>query len=245
MAYTALELITESLRDVGVIAIDEPASASDVAIALKRLNWMLDLWGGTNLMIRANVEESFALVGGTFSYTIGLVGATVVSLKPYKITHAFVRDSSGNDSDLNIIGRDEYNSLSDKISSTGKPEALCYDPGATQQVNHIGTILINPPPDSAYTLYISSEKALTEIAAPAANITFEPVYYEALLYNLDKRLWPIYHDDGKPCRLGILDLARQSKKVLETLNGKAVVSRTDIPSSNSGSYNIYNDDYNS
>ena len=243
MVYTALQLITDSMRDVGAVAMNEPIEASEAAVGLTSLNGMIGLWGIDGLMVRATILENFPLVAGTISYTIG-VGGVFAAAKPYKIMNAFVRDTYNEDTSLDIISKSEYDSLEDKIVSPGRPEALCYDPGPTQQAVQLGTIIIYPPPDMAYQLYIDQDKALTEVPAVASTITFEPAYYEALRYNLDKRLWIIYHDQGTPIRPDILQLARQSKKAIETLNSKNVVSRMDLPGIKGGMYNIYRDDYN-
>lgn len=245
MIYTALQLITDSMRDVGAVAVNEPIEASEAQVGLTSLNGMLGLWGADNLMVRATILENFPLTAGVASYTIGAAGVFVTT-KPYNIRSAFIRDTYNQDTPLVLISKSEYDAIEDKIVSPGRPESLCYDPGLSQQVVQLGTILINPPPDAtmAYVIYIDSEKTLTEIPAVASNITFEPVYYEALRYNLDKRLWIIYHDEGKPCRPDIVQLARQGKKIIETLNSKNVISRMDVPGTKYGTYNIYRDDYN-
>lgn len=243
MVYTALQLITDSMRDVGAIAINEALEASEVAVGLTSLNGMLGLWGVDGLMVRATILENFPLVTGISSYTIGVAGVFATATgKPYKIINAYVRDTYNQDTPLDIISKDEYDALWDKIVSGGRPEVLCYDPGPSQQAAQLGTIFLNPPPDMAYQLYIDEDKALTEIPLPATTVTFEPVYYEGLRYNLDKRLWIIYHDDGKPVRPDIVTLARQGKKALETLNAKNVLSRTDLPGVKQGRYNIYTDE---
>jgi hypothetical protein len=246
MAYTVNDLIKDILMEVGAVDASEPADAADTNLVLRRLNLYLGQIGATNLMARANVPESFPLVAGTASYTIGLTG-TFATLKPYRIVDAFIRDTSSDDTPLSIIGENEYSAYEDKIVTLARPEALYYDPGATQQVNHVGTITLYPPPDAsmAYTLFIYSEKALAEITSLVANITFEPPYYEMLLYNVARRVWRSFHDDGTPCNKDIIMMAAHATAVIETMNAKDVVARTDVPGNKAGSYNIYRDDYNS
>ncbi len=246
MVYTANDLIKDILIEIGAISANEVPSADDVVLIMRRLNMYLGQISATNLMVRANVLESFPLVAGVGTYTIGLAGATVTSDKPYRIRNAFVRDPSSDDTPVAIMDVSEYMALGDKIATAGRPKSLYYDPGATQQANQVGTIILVPPPDSAlaYTLFISSEKALTDISLPTDAITFEPPYYEMLMYNMAKRMWSGYHDDGTPCRKDIVSLGNHATAVIETMNAKNVVSKTDLPASIGGSYNIYMDDYN-
>lgn len=245
MVVTGLSIVSEAMREIGAYSGVEPLKAHEIAVGLTRLNAMLHLWSVDGLMVRANYLESFTLIPGTVSYTIG-VGAVFNTVKPYYIVNAFIRDSYNLDTPLYIMGSNEWNDIQNKIISNGRSESLYYNPGITQQTVQTGTIYLNPPPDEDYVLWIESNKALSEIATAATALTFENVYYEAIMYNLAKRLWGVYHDTAIPISQDIKDFARQSKKALETLNSKNVVSRTELPnSSKRWGYNVYTDGYNS
>jgi len=225
------------LQEIGALAADETPSGSDTQLALKTLNMMLGAWSADNLRVRATVQENFPLGAGTRSYTIGSTGV-FATVKPLKILGAFVRDSSNNDSGLNIIGKDLYDSFSDKMISSGTPEDLCYDPGLTQQSAHLGTIFLSPIPNAADTLYIESLKILTSISSVGAAATFEAPYFEALAYNLAVRLYRKFHDHNAPIPTDTLRMAADSLTVIERMNATQPIAGISIPGQ-SGGFNIY------
>ena len=242
MATVVLDLIKAALQEIDALAADETPSGSDAQLALKTLNMMLGAWSADNLRVRATVQENFPLVANTRSYTIGSTGVFATA-KPLKILNAFIRDSDNNDSGLNIIEKDLYNSFTDKMISKGTPEDLYYDPGLTQQAAHLGTIYLSPIPDAADTLYIESLKVLTEIASTGAAVTFEPPYYEAIVYNLALRLFRKFHDPAVPIPGDTVRMAAESLAVIERMNSTTPIAGMNMPTQ-SGGFNINTGDYN-
>jgi hypothetical protein len=239
---TILDLIKAALQEIGALAADETPSGSDTQLALKRLNLMLGAWSADNLRVRATVQENFSLVAGTRSYTIGSTGV-FATVKPLKIVAAFIRDSNNNDAGLNIIEKDLYNSFTDKMISSGTPEDLYYDPGLTQQTDQLGTIFLSPIPDAADTLYIESQKILTSISSVGAAVTFEPPYYEAILYNLAVRLYRSFHEHSAPIPADTLRMAVDSLAVIERMNSVTPTAGMNMPTQ-TGGWNINTGDYN-
>jgi hypothetical protein len=240
---TIYDLIKTALQEIGALAADETPSGSDTQLALKTLNMMLGAWSADNLRVRATVQENFPLVADTRSYTIGSTGV-FATVKPLKILGAFVRDSSNNDSGLNIIGEDLYNSFTDKMISSGAPEDLYYDPGLTQQTAHLGTIFLSPIPSAADTLFIESQKVLTSISSVGATATFEPPYFEALAYNLAIRLWRKFHEGNEPIPMDTLRMASDSLLVIERMNSVTPIAGISIPGQSGGGFNVNTGDYN-
>jgi hypothetical protein len=239
---TILDLIKAALQEIGALAADETPNGSDTQLALKTLNLMLGAWSADNLRVRATVQENFALVAGTRSYTIGSTGV-FATVKPLKILGAFVRDSNNNDSGLNVIEKDLYNSFTDKLISSGTPEDLYFDPGLTQQTAQLGTIYLSPIPNAADTLYIESQKILTSISSVGAAVTFEPPYYEAILYNLAVRLYRKFHEHSAQIPTDTLRMAAESLTVIERMNAVQPIAGMEMPSQ-AGGWNINTGDYN-
>jgi hypothetical protein len=247
MSTTALDIIRAAMEDVGAVFIDDTLPDSEAQLGLRRLNWMLSTWAINGLMVRATKLDPFALTGGKYAYTIG-ISLDFNTSKPIDIVRAFVRDTNDIDYPMDVISRDEYEALDDKAFTSARPTKLYYDPGDTQQATQTGTVNLYPIPDAAgpYTLYIDQYKTLAEFSAITDVVTFEKAYYEALLYNLEQRLWRVYNNDGKPVPHDLLRDARRSMRDIENLNSRnarQMIMRTDIPGTKPGSFNIYSQDY--
>lgn len=175
---TLLEVITEAYKKAGIVPDNATLSASKADKGKNDLNTLLGLWSAEGLLIYAGTLEYFTLVAGTASYTIG-DGATFDSTRPEKILQWFIRDSSGNDyTDTEIWGKERYLNEPSK-TTTGRPWGLWYNPTYPN-----GTIYLYPTPDAAESLYIYSEKPLSEIASLATSVTLPNEYLIALQTNL-------------------------------------------------------------
>jgi hypothetical protein len=243
MIIQVQDLIKAALQDIGAIGKNEPITASDANDALQKLNFMIDAWSVRSLMVLGAIMESFPLTAGQGAYTIG-IGANFNTTKPSKITDAYVRDGYNIDTPVDVVGQDEYDSYEDKIISQARPIALYYDPGYTQQSVQTGTIYLYYIPDAStpYTLFIGQQKALTEFSAITDTVTFQSAYYEALEYNLAVRLWPQYHDSGKPVSADLHGLALESLNVIETMNTRIPKAAIETPGRKT-IYNIYTGEY--
>ena len=242
-AVTVLDLIKTALQEIGALAADETPSGSDTQLALKTINMMLGAWSADGLRVRGMVSENFALVANTRTYTIGSTGAFATET-PLAITSAFVRDTSNNgDSPVDVVSTEIYNGYGSKMYSTGRPEAINFDTGLTQQSTRLGTISVFPIPNKAYTLFIESLKTLTSISSVGATITFEAPYFEAIAYNLAIRLYRKFHEHNVPIPTDTLRMAADSLAVIERMNAVQPIAGMSIPGQ-SGGWNINTGDYN-
>jgi hypothetical protein len=99
-----------------------------------------------------------------------------------------------------------------------------------------------PDPSTPYTLYAGEQKALTEFVNLTDTVTFQPAYFEALEYNLALRLWPQYHDSGKPVENDLKVLSNEAVRTIETMNARRVTAAIEVPGKRSG-YNVYTGEY--
>lgn len=243
MATVVLDLFKAALQEIGALAADETPSGSDTQLCLKTLNMMLGAWSADGLRVRGTVSENFSLVANTRTYTIGTSGVFVTET-PLSIVSAFVRDTDNNgDAPVDIISADIYNGYGNKMYATGRPEAINFDSGLTQQSTRLGTISVFPIPNKAYTLFFESLKVLTEITSTGATVTFEAPYFEAIVYNLAPRLWRKFHDGGAPIPGDILRMAADSLAVIERMNTVTPVADMNIPGVGGG-FNIYTGEQN-
>lgn len=242
MAYIVQDILIEALSLIGVVNGAEIPSASDLNTAMLSANFMIDSWSANNLMLRATILESFPLTINQSSYTIG-AGGNFNTVKPIKIYNAFLQDNTGNRYDLEVIGKDLYDSYEDSQISTGLPSAICFDPGASQQGGQMGTIFVYCIPSLAYTLYMEQQKYLTEFASLAAPVGFEPAYYAALSWNLAEWVFYKFRSLKSPIPPLIVKMARQTKRAIETINSNPRQMSTDLPTAKAQNYNIYSDQF--
>ena len=244
---TVLNIITDAMDIVGAVDMDESPTAQELAVGLRRLNMMMGHWSAQNIMASGTILENFPLVAGQLSYTIG-TGGNFNTAKPTSITDAYIRDNIGDDTQVNIITEDQYASIPDKSITQARPDTLYYDPGLTQQATQMGTIFLYSIPDSSvpYTLFIRSHKDLLFFGSVTDQITMHSAYYEALVNNLAKRLWRVFHKGSEAVPQDIIVDARNTKHVVQAMNFKRITSVLEVPGGKKqgDAYNIYTGAYN-
>jgi len=215
---TALDIIKKALQKIGVGAEGENLSFEAANDGLDALNDYLSLLGVRGLLTTAQIQESFALSANISTYTIGpfVLAPNFITAKPITLCGGFIRDANGNDTGLDVISREEYNSFSTKTDS-GTPDSVFYDPGATQQASQVGTFYFYPAPDSTigYTAFLVSGKTFTRFVSLSSLITFPDFYNHMLIFNLAVILAPDY---GKSIHPEVTHQAEESMRIIETIN---------------------------
>jgi hypothetical protein len=180
---TARDHVKAALRLCGIRLPTETQQEE----GLSRLNRLLAAWSAERLMTFPHVvEESFTLVAGTATYTIGAAG-TFNTVRPMRIPTAFLRDSSAIDFWLDTtMSLDDYAQIADKVTRA-RPARLYYAPEAP-----LGKIHFDTPPDAAYTFRAYSWKPLSAIATLDTASALPGEYEKVLVYSLAVDLAPEY-----------------------------------------------------
>jgi hypothetical protein len=174
---SALDIITGAAKLLGVLFKSETLSADEAADGLVTLNDMLDSWSNDGLIGSASTIESFSLTGAS-SYTIGS-GGTFSTTRPINLLTAVVRLSSV-DYPLEIITQEQYQTeISVKSITSSIPQYLTYD-----NAYPLGVIKMFPIPTSGSTLYLQSDKPLSNLSALTTTVDLPPGWKRALKYNL-------------------------------------------------------------
>lgn len=230
---TARDIISAALRKVGVISLqagESPTSAMASA-GLDDLNMMLKYWSTRRFVLRAaTLLGGYNLTASDRDYSIGS-GGDFDTTCPLDILATYYRDSNSYDYPLRILTRQEYDGYVDKAVTTGQPQCLFFEPGATQQATRTGTVYIYPVPDSAdtYTLYMRALVPLTSFAGLTTDYDLPDEYLEAVVYNLAVRVAPDY---GRPISAETAAIAANSFETILRLNVPRMVARTDLPGGN-------------
>ena len=235
MGFTTIrDIITKSLKEIGIGAEGETLSAEMLNDGLNSLNLLLSLWGARSLMTTAEIAEIFPLTALQESYLMGVNSIALPTdfntTKPSRIISAFVRNTGNNfDYPLKLISRDEYNNISLK-NIYAIPELLVQDPGATQQTNQVITLYLYPGPDASatYNIHLFSEKPLTWVSSLNDSINVENIYISAMVYNLALEIAPEY---GITLHKMTIKKASDNLNAIEIINSaqKRPVVNLDLP----------------
>lgn len=185
MAETALDLITSSMRKAGVLSRAEAPTNAEAVDGLRVLNDVIGTMSNNGLLVWATESESFPLSGGTGSYTIGSSG-TFDTSRPMSILRSYIRDSGGVDSAMSSMSVSWFSGITDK-DSPGRPRGFFYD-----NAYPLGTLTFWPVPDQDYTLFLVSQKPITELSALTTELSFPPGWGALLKDALAIRLAPEY-----------------------------------------------------
>lgn len=209
---TGQDLISASLRLIGVLASGEAPSASEANDALSTLNDLLDCWSTESLLINTKVREVFPLVSGQQSYAMG-TGGDFDTTRPQKIENAIIQLISNNppiELPMKILNKDQYAGIILKALVSDFP-LYVYADGAYPLEN----INVWPVPVNANNLVLYSWKPLTEVASLTADLIVPPGYLRALRFNLAIDLAAEF---GRPITPEIAGIAAESKANIKRMN---------------------------
>lgn len=206
---TARDIIESALRKIHVLGVGSSLSGEEADQALDALNTMIASLSVEGMMIYAETIESFSLVSGTSTYTIG-TGGDFNTSRPTVIKSATV-NLGDDDIRLSLIDFIQYSSIPDKTNG-GDPTALYYDANYS-----LGNIKVWPVPISNGTLTLYSEKPLTEFTDLNTDFAMPPEYKRHLIYALAVELGPEYEREPSPT---IIRIANQSKRAIKAQNNK-------------------------
>jgi hypothetical protein len=180
---TALGLITKALQKNGVLIKSEAPATDEANDGLDALNALISSLSNDSMMIYGRTEDNTTLVAGTAEYTIG-TSQTINTARPVYIVEAHVRQGSS-DYSITSITDEAYQGIVDK-SAQGMPIFYNYTNGFAA-----GKIKLWPTPDTAYTLYLLSEKPLSSLTLNQT-ISLPPGWERYLIHKLGVELAPDY-----------------------------------------------------
>lgn len=189
-SQTASSLIEDARRKLGIHADEEPLAATELATGLRTLNRMLKEWQADNIAISYLTEGTLTLVASQASYSFGSGGD--FTTVPFEITQMRIRRNS-TDLEMVEMGRQEYFSLPNK-DNTGYPAQWYYD-----RQRSGGTLYVWPAPDTtSSTLRFTYRRIVNDMDATTDDLDLPQEWYDAVVYNLAKKMMPEYGGAGTP-----------------------------------------------
>lgn len=229
---TVGDVITASLKKLGVLASGEVPTAGEQSDALIAFQNMLDSFSNQRLVIYSVLRETFALTAGQQTYTFG-IGGNFNSTRPQKIENAGVLAYGTNpqaELPMTIINKDQWANLIVKAVTSSIPIYLYND-----DANPLANINIWPVPTVNTSLITYSWKPLSNYAAINTVITLPPGYLRMLVYNLAIELSSDY---GISAPDQVVAVAVQSMRNIKRMNSKPIYLSTDAAlGSSKGSFN--------
>jgi hypothetical protein len=206
---TAQQYIETALRKLVVLPSGGTISANQLAAGLSDLNDMAVTWRQFGLTTWARASQTFSLVNGTGSYTVGS-GGDVAIARPIRILDAYLtRD--GTDIPLRQVSKSDYFGLSVKTTG-GIPSQFYYNQETT-----LATLYLWPVPDEdGLTLTFDYHVPLTSMAA-GDTLDVPDEWREAFVYNLAVRQAPDY---GKAASAELRALAKDTLDLAKGSNNE-------------------------
>lgn len=225
MTETALSIVTSAMRKAGILTKTESPSADEAQSGLEVLNDIVASNANDNLFVYARTLESFALSGGVSDYTIG-TGGVFNTERPVFISEAYVRVGTI-DYPLIIISDNSYAGIDIK-SLSSIPYWMNYT-----NAYPLATIKLYPVPSAGWTLFILSEKKLSEFTL-YQEISLPPGWTRYLKNQLALELGPEYGQSVPP------EIAAVAAEAMAAIKrGAARVRTMDNPIYDGGRRNVF------
>lgn len=173
-SMTARDIITNALRDEGIISIHEAPSAPEAEICLVRLNAILKAWIGLHLENEATVTIPADAASGTIGEDVDAI-----------LNARFV-DASGYERVMARFERDEYMSIPNKAAN-GTPTVFYVGTQRDQL-----TMYVWPVPSVESTVLINYLRIPETITDLSQTVDFPQKYQEALYSALAVRCAGIF-----------------------------------------------------
>ena len=215
-------MLLRSLRLIGEKARGDTLSSAEQTECLAEFNTFLDATANERLLAYHITEDVTTFAASTVSLTIGTNGAFAVPRPVRLVDPCFVRDASGYDTSLQIIGTVEYGRIVDKNAGYTVPTQIFYDSGFS--ATSTGTLYLYPASSGGLELHINSWRQLGSVSTLTHNVSLPPGYQLFLETN-----FAIHLAAGQtPVSAELAKMARDSKAAVKGVNLPDVVMQMDV-----------------
>lgn len=214
------DVVTGSLRLLGVYGAGDTPEPEDLADGLITLNEMLNDWNSQHLAVYVIVNRILPLTATTGIYTIG-PGGTFDYPRPVKIESAGIIQSNGLRTDLKLDTSAEWGMIPEKTVA-GRLPLRMYN----NNDYPLAALRFWPVPSQNCQLDLYAWDELEDALILTDDFDLPPGYLRAVRYNLAVAIAPEYGRDPGPVVVGI---AQESKASLFALNASTFAGTLDAP----------------
>ena len=223
---TIRDLLTDSLKTIGVIEAGGTATAADAADGLTAARRLLDTCNANRLCVGAEARSTYPWPAATRARTLGPTG-DLVGTRPLWLAGASVIPAGQTD-EMPMgrpLTRRAYAEIPDKTTAGPSFTRYHYEPTFPN-----GTVTVYPVPTTASTLVVYAPVPLTTAVTLATPLSYAQGYEEALQYALAKRLAPVFRQPWSALLEGLLQEAmatirRENTRGESRRNDPALVGR--------------------
>lgn len=240
---TALDIVTDAMREIGVLDLAETPQAAEAQNALRRLNWIADSWSARRSFIYAmQFLEQFTLIPNHSPHTIGpQLADFLVPQRPVKLESAAIYLNSGNQlvkCPINVRDADWWANQRVPLLPSTIPTDLYYEPTFPN-----GSLYFWPIPSIAYPLELEVWQSLPNFPTLTTPFWMPPGYLEAVTLTLAVSLTGLFEAGAGTDIQDVRMRAAKARATIQGPNSKAPLMRTadsGIPSSHVGQRGDFN-----
>lgn len=242
MALTTYgDLITRSLRRIGVVGAGQTPSSEDSQDGLDLLNLLLDSWATERLFIPSITRTTWTIVSGTAAYTVGSGGTVNVERPVFVQDVRFIDTSIDPDLEMGLdpLTDQAYANIPQKTQTAPYPVAFYYNPTFTG-AGYATITFYFVPTSSTLQGVLYAPATLSQVASLNTTLLLQPGYKFMLQENLAAMMAPEW---GVPLPQELAMSARESKANIKRANIRLVEMATFEGNALAGRgiYNIYSD----
>jgi hypothetical protein len=211
MTRTGLQVITDALKLIGVVAGHEVPTSAEQQDAFARLSELIDSWGTHAQTLYVPSRAVLPLVPGQQVYTLG-AGGDLDVVPPMGLDAVSVLTSDAVPVEMFLtIGTDTaYVGQPVKTLTGATPQTVSYTRGAP-----LGDLWVWPVPTVTTDLVLYWREAVTQFPDLVTPVALLPGYAKALRTNLALELAPEF---GRPVDPLVLKLANESLADIKRAN---------------------------
>jgi hypothetical protein len=209
---TVLDICTDALVEIGVLADGEVATGDQGQGALRALARLQDQWATEKLTIFTVTKTTKALTASDNTYSVGS-GSDINIVRPVFIDQINLLDTAPTpdlETPLQKLTEQEFANWPDKAAEADRPEAWYYNP-----TYPTGTLTLLPVQTGSYSIVLYVPTQITENTALSTTISLPPGYRRMLVKNLAVEMAPSYKVPVDPL---LVSQAAESKAAVKRAN---------------------------
>jgi hypothetical protein len=215
MATTLLDVITDALSEIGVLASGEVPNAGQSALGLRKMNDLVDLYKAEDLLVYTITRTTATLTASQTSFTVG-TGANIAIPRPMYIDSVgYVNQAVTPNIEipLTMLRDEEYAAIAVKNLTAAVPTRAYYNPTFPN-----GTLYPLPIPTTGNLLWaVYYHAVVPEFVAVSDAVALPPGYRRMLITNLAVALAPSFPRQIDPF---LARAAAMSKEIVKRSNRK-------------------------